>query len=69
MEQAFNHGNVEVVEVDFAVANAGLVKAPVVPEMADDPRCQDVGRFEIRSRSRLRDGAIRDCYRADLGET
>ena len=61
-EEPFDHGDVEVIQVDLAVPDAGVVEAPVVPEVADDAAPEGVGGVEVGDRGRFLDCAVGDGY-------
>ena len=62
LHEASDHRDVDVVEVDFTVADPALVGAPVLPEVADDAAPEGVGGVEVGDRGRFLDCAVGDGY-------
>lgn len=67
-QKTVDHGDIEVVQVDLAVADATLVEAPVLPEVADDAGGECVRWLEVRDGGRLLDCPVRDCDGTYFGE-
>lgn len=67
-QQLLYHRDVDVVQVDFVVADPALVGVPVVPEVPDDAGTQQVRGFEELGGGWVDDCAVGEGDGAGLGE-
>lgn len=57
-QQSLDHGDVDIIEVDFVLSDATFVGTPVRPEMLDDAGGEGVSGMEERGWGWMLDGSV-----------